>query len=378
MAAKKKFVKTDSPMIDWADFQADLPNYDACYRIVGEWLRSEWNGDNGTKKAKAEVVFWFTNEGIKASAVAAIEAVDDWRFHHLGKLYYMMNNGAVLKDETLVWLEGNMKPLLEMGYEGVKQQKKVAEAKAKAIGSAVDPKFVETMAGQALASNLEDLILTGEFGNEMNSAFDVLKSHAPKPSVLRAGIARLQEYVDELNSFTVAEIDEGFPSEDAHKEAIISYGELLRVATTFTANAKTRRKATRKRKPKYGKESQALKDVSNVNVMAEFPALNLVGVPLEKMVGAKGVMVYNTKERKLGIFYAKDDTGLQIKGTTIKNFDEEKSGQKKLRKPEAQIETVRSVTMKRAQIIIRDNINAKMSKITGRLNNFVVILAAWK
>ncbi len=118
--------------------------------------------------------------------------------------------------------------------------------------------------------------------------------------------------------------------------------------------------------------------MSNVNVMAEFPALNLVGVPLEKMVGAKGVMVYNTKERKLGIFYAKDDTGLQIKGTTIKNFDEEKSGQKKLRKPEAQIETVRSVTMKRAQIIIRDNINAKMSKITGRLNNFVVILAAWK
>ncbi len=115
-----------------------------------------------------------------------------------------------------------------------------------------------------------------------------------------------------------------------------------------------------------------------MEVMEAFPELNLVGVPLEKMVGAKGVMVYNTRDRKISIFRAKDDDGIQVKGTTIKNFDEERSGQKTLRKPEDQIETLRKVTMKRAEVVMRDNINSKMASVTGRLNGHMIVMAAWK
>lgn len=376
MAARKRIVRTAGPEIDWSEFTPDHENYYTCLRVVGDWLRAEWVGDNGTKKAKEEVVFWLTNADQLENA-DAIKEVESWRFHYHGQFYYMMNNGAILSDHTLSWIEDKMAPIFKMGHKLLVQSKKNFQTEVNTTSP--DPKIVELRAGRALASNLEDLILTGEFGNEMNVAFDVLQSHSPKPGVLKAAIVKLKEYVDELDSFTPDEIKEGYTTREDYDESRIAYSELLRVATTFTENAKTRRKATRKRKTsRFSKEGKAVIDVAKVNVMAEYPDLNLVGIPLEKMVGARGVMVYNTKDRKLGIYRAKDDKGIQVTGTTIKNFDEAESGQKTLRKPKVQIESLRRVTLKRAEIVMRDNINSKMAKITGRLNKHVIIIAAWK
>ena len=44
--------------------------------------------------------------------------------------------------------------------------------------------------------------------------------------------------------------------------------------------------------------------------------------------------MYNSKTRKLGCYQAQDIGGLSIKGSTVLNYIESKSVQKKLRKPE--------------------------------------------
>ena len=106
--------------------------------------------------------------------------------------------------------------------------------------------------------------------------------------------------------------------------------------------------------------------------------LKLVSVDPASIIGSKGVLVYNTKTRKIGVYYAKDSEGLQIRGTTINNYDEKKSTHKTLRTPEKQIEGFRDKSMKRCEIIIRDYIKAVAKSMNGRLNEHTIIMKTWK
>jgi hypothetical protein len=56
-----------------------------------------------------------------------------------------------------------------------------------------------------------------------------------------------------------------------------------------------------------------------------------------ELVGAKELWVYNTKTRKLGCYYAKSESGLSAKGTTILSYNEKRSTTKTIRKPKQQI-----------------------------------------
>ena len=106
--------------------------------------------------------------------------------------------------------------------------------------------------------------------------------------------------------------------------------------------------------------------------------LHLVSIDPELIVGAAGLLVYNAKNRKIGLYIAADDKGLGVKGTTIQGFDEKKSLQKTLRKPADQLGTLRDATRKRAGIIINKNIRAKAGKMNGRLNGHIVLMKVWK
>jgi hypothetical protein len=57
----------------------------------------------------------------------------------------------------------------------------------------------------------------------------------------------------------------------------------------------------------------------------------------QELLGASELWVYNVKTRKLGCYYATDDQGLSIKGTTILNYDEKRSTTKTIRKPKTQV-----------------------------------------
>jgi hypothetical protein len=87
--------------------------------------------------------------------------------------------------------------------------------------------------------------------------------------------------------------------------------------------------------------------------------------------------VYNTKTRKLGVYHADDAGGLSVKGSTILNFNESKSIQKKLRKPEQLIPEV----LNGGKVFLRnvmDGIRAVDSKLTGRVNTDTILLKVTK
>lgn len=135
--------------------------------------------------------------------------------------------------------------------------------------------------------------------------------------------------------------------------------------------------STKSRKPRKRKQKSPEQLVAKMNYMAEFKELKLVSVKPTDIIGVMQLWIYNTKNRKLGIYQAEDAGGLSVKGSTILNFAENKSVQKKLRKPAELLPEV----LNGGKVFLRnvmDSIRAVDSKLTGRINKDIVLLRVVK
>jgi hypothetical protein len=77
------------------------------------------------------------------------------------------------------------------------------------------------------------------------------------------------------------------------------------------------------------------------------------------------------------VYHALDAAGLNIKGSTIQNFAESKSVQKKLRKPEVTLPEL----LKAGKVALRNvltDIRAVESVLTGRINTDTILLRVAK
>ena len=90
-------------------------------------------------------------------------------------------------------------------------------------------------------------------------------------------------------------------------------------------------------------------------------------------IGVKELWVYNTKSRKLGKYVATEFAELGVKGTSIVNYDEIKSVQKTLRKPEEQLKEFKAAGKVQLRKFL-DDIKAVDIKLNGRINEEVVLL----
>ena len=104
--------------------------------------------------------------------------------------------------------------------------------------------------------------------------------------------------------------------------------------------------ANANRKPRAKKIKSPEQLVAKMQFKTADDKMNLTSIDPAEIIYAEELWVYNTKTRKLGHYKAKvldprgmnrPGTGLMVKGTSIKGFDEENSIQKTLRKPEQQL-----------------------------------------
>lgn len=127
---------------------------------------------------------------------------------------------------------------------------------------------------------------------------------------------------------------------------------------------------TRVRKVRKLSPSQLVK---KLNYSKDNSELSFTSIQPEKIIGAEVLWVFNHKTRKLGQYVAKDITGLTIKGSTVLNFDETKSFQKKLRKPKDVLKKVVD-SGKVGQRSILDSVNAVNAPLTGRINSDTLLV----
>ena len=127
------------------------------------------------------------------------------------------------------------------------------------------------------------------------------------------------------------------------------------------------------RKPRKRKLKTADQLIAKVKYCVEFAELKLKSVSPKEIIGAMQLWVYNTKTRKMGCYHADDAGGLSLKGTSLLNFNETKSIQKRLRKPEVTLPEV----LNGGKVYLRnviENIRAVDSSLTGRLNDDIIFL----
>ena len=139
-------------------------------------------------------------------------------------------------------------------------------------------------------------------------------------------------------------------------------------------------KATRK--PRSKKPRSADKIVEKLKFAKTNDKYKLASILPTEIVGANELWVFNAKTRKIGKYvasnidpkgFAREGTGLSVKGTTIIGYDEKNSIQKTLRKPEDQLKEFKG-SGKVALRKFLDGIKTTDTKLNGRVNLDTILL----
>ena len=131
------------------------------------------------------------------------------------------------------------------------------------------------------------------------------------------------------------------------------------------------------RKPREKKAKPPTQQIKSLKYKAKDEDLKIESVAPTSIVGAQQVWLFNTKTRKLAVYRTDSALGIQVKGTTLQNYDPEMSTQKTLRKPADQLKDLIGA----GKIQLRkfmDNIKAVDTVPNGRLNADTLIVRTVK
>lgn len=205
---------------------------------------------------------------------------------------------------------------------------------------------------------------------DKESLYNFLIRHQATQSAATYIKERLTPVYDELNE-KCPQIKEAFGDSLPYWKK--TYKTFLSDLDQYIGN----KKATRVTKPKVVKKKPVSKLIEKLQYMKDFNPLKLVSANPAEIIGANSIWTYNTKTRILTEYHTNSTDGFSIRGTTLTNIDEEKSIQKRLRKPEDHVNKVRTA----GKVAIRkfmENINTMGMKPSPRINKDTIILRVIK
>jgi hypothetical protein len=153
------------------------------------------------------------------------------------------------------------------------------------------------------------------------------------------------------------------------KREFKAYREFLQSISDDAAKYASFKKANRKIRVK--KQKPAGEQVAKMKYLKKFNDLESVH-PTE-VVGAQQLWIYNTKNKKLGVYHAVGTAGFSVKGTSLQGYDPELSVQKTLRKPDVTI----PVMIKAGKVQLRkvlSDLSTAESALNGRFNADILLL----
>lgn len=129
------------------------------------------------------------------------------------------------------------------------------------------------------------------------------------------------------------------------------------------------------RKPREKKIKPASQQVKALKYKLKDDDLKISSVGASEIVGAQQVWVFNTKTRKLAVYRTDSALGIQVKGSTLQNYDPEVSTQKTIRKPAEQLKELLAAGKVQLRKFM-DNIKAVDTQPSGRINADTLIIRA--
>lgn len=350
------------------------------FRESMTWYRLE----SGGKELKPKVINWMAANGYSKEQIAEFKKTKDNRCGTtMGAVAANLLKGmpALREDfnggrDSGVWLKNAIAKAVE---EGKNDKDEDEEGAADAKPAVAQPSIQERVreASYRMTEEIEDAIEA--FAQDPDSfdpkAFKLL--NLLRGREVKAAHARIIKDLYTRNHDELVEVattkDEQLKEAYEHlskanlKKITLFYHEILSACDMLMQEAKVNRA------PRKTKAVSKDKLVAKLKYLKQDDKLKLVSVNPTDIIGAKELWVFNNKTRKLGRYIAKDFADLAVKGTSIINFDEDKSVQKTLRKPEDQLKEFKAA----GKVALRkflDDIKAVDIKLNGRINEECILL----
>lgn len=348
------------------------------FRLSMDYYRLEFSG----KDLKPKVINWMSANGYTKDQIKAFKDTKDNRSNlTMGAIAANLLRGMppVRADfnegrNTAQWLGSAITKVIEEGKDDERDDEAV-EAKPAVPQISIQERVRE--ATFTMTEEIEDaleLFATDPEGFDPK-AFKLLNLLRGKQ--VKAAHARIikdfyqrqhDEYI-ELQEGKCDQLKEAYShlSKAQVKKIVLFYHEILSACDMLMQEAKVNRK------PRAKKSKPAEKIVEKLKYLKQDEKLKLVSINPTDIIGAKELWVFNVKTRKLGKYVTGEFNELGVKGTSVTGFDEIKSVQKTLRKPEEQLKEFKSAGKVALRKFLED-IKAVDIKLNGRINEDTILL----
>jgi hypothetical protein len=366
------------------------PKWDTCedmntdqflrhFHSAMSYYRMEFSG----KDLKPAVVKWMTNIGCTKEDIAAYKRTKDNRTNiTMGAIASCLLRGmpAVREDfnkgrDTTAWLRNEIVQIVEQGKDDI-DEAAVVEVKSTAVQPTIQERVRES--AMRMTEEIEDAIESFQtdpenFDPKAFKMLNLLKGKEVKAAHARIIKGFYERDLNELLELASGKADEQLREGYSHrsrkqvKNMIVFYQEIAMACDMLAQEAKVNRA------PRKTKAVSKEKLVAKLKFMKTNEPLKLVSINPTDIIGAGELWIFNTKTRKLGKYVASEFNTLNVKGTTITNFDEFKSVQKTIRKPEDKLKEFKSA----GKIALRkflEDINATDTKMNGRIGEDTILL----
>lgn len=154
------------------------------------------------------------------------------------------------------------------------------------------------------------------------------------------------------------------------KPELRDYRDMLQQIIEDAVQYKETKRIVRKRKA--APPERQVKNLKYYEDTYSLGNLELSSVDPASIIGKKILCFYNTKTNELTVIYSK---GITVKGTTIIEFDEDKSWVKKIRNPIPIIGRVMNPVISKTTLDdLKNSINTQAKAPTGRINEHCILL----
>lgn len=348
-----------------------------------------YNTEHSSKDLKPKVINWMGLNSYSRDDIAAFKRTTDWRCNvTMGAIASCLIKGmpAVRKDfnngkNTADWLAKEISKVIHAGREDIEAVAATTPTKAVAPVLNIQDRIREQagMMSEELDIAIDSFIVNpNEFDPKAFKVLSLLRGKGAKAAQARYIKGFFQRGHNELIELSSGNADEqlkeaykNHPRKNI-KKLIEFYEAIAQACDQIVAEAKILKK------PRTKKIKPAEELVKKVKFCTKDGKLGIVSVPPVGLVGAQGVVLYNIRTRKMSYVISKSSVGLQVKGTTLIDFNN-KSVQKTLRNPAAQMKEFKEQnTQKRFDTWFTKNVKTTETPVSGRINEDTIILKVFK
>ena len=336
-----------------------------------------WYAHTQDKKKSAEWLATFLERNPRRAKLAsAVRRGDVWPGATVGFALRAGRVGLELRFGTLRSLVKYLKEAQEnKDLSSLAPQPEVKEEKKTFnIQERLAEKTAEC-AGE-IEGRFDDFITTQEFKGEpkiieLLTQFNVQPAHVK--TIMSLAEKRIKEY-EEIVTTKDSQLLEAYKHYGKRQlTAVIKWWTQVVADCNSYGVIKKASKAPRKKKAVTPE-----KVVSKLKYMKEFAELKLKSIEPTQIVTATELWVYNTKNRKLGIYIVDQYAGaLSVKNSSIVGFDAAASVQKTMRKPKDQLKDWASNGKPAAKKWFK-GVRATETKLNGRISADMILLKAYK